>query len=489
MINDKQHIIQKVRAELTISSNERPREKSEQLKQAVQVAIQKLEPVLDNMAGEFLCRIDSLSVEFTLPNSEFDGLGETLEKKLTEKISELLTSQAREIDGGFKNDIEQVTRDQNFKEVVSYFLQRGHLPWWAEPDVLTEAEHWLAGLSANEWISLIKPLAQSRPIVTKRFVKQFSDSVVKRLIQKMLTDQFDSDEVMRLKQEIFQFMKSQKVSDGVLSQTKANLFVKIIDGILSGIDQKKLTDKLLVSAMSKTVEFTGEQNKNQQVLESLSLWLKESDDHKADIWIDQLKKLPGNRFLIADKAEIEKSQLEKKEISTAEFSNKDEAPVAVHAGVVILHPFLESLFKNLGFVEGGTFLNEAAQERAVCLLHYLATGLAEFPEHELLLPKFICGWPLDATINRFLSLTESEKRECESLLSSCIQYWNALKNTSINGLRENFLQRDGILKREEFGWSLYVEQKTTDILLEKLPWGLSVVKLKWMNEMLTVHWH
>jgi hypothetical protein len=171
-----------------------------------------------------------------------------------------------------------------------------------------------------------------------------------------------------------------------------------------------------------------------------------------------------------------------------EFDGIREGLRTKNAGVVILHPFLDSLFQNLGYVENGEFWNEAAKERAVCLIHYLATGEEEFPEYELLLPKFLSGWPTDLPVNRFLNLIESEKKECQSVLLSCIQHWEALKNTSIEGLRDNFLKREGILKKEEFGWSLYIEQKTIDILLDKLPWNLSIIKLKWMDEMITIHW-
>jgi hypothetical protein len=73
------------------------------------------------------------------------------------------------------------------------------------------------------------------------------------------------------------------------------------------------------------------------------------------------------------------------------------------------------------------------------------------------------------------------------VLLSCIQHWDAIKRTSIDGLRENFLHRDGVLKRDEFGWSLYIEEKTIDLMLDKLPWNLSIIKLNWMDEMLTVH--
>ena len=50
------------------------------------------------------------------------------------------------------------------------------------------------------------------------------------------------------------------------------------------------------------------------------------------------------------------------------------------------------------------------------------------------------------------------------------------------------MQREGKLTRKPFDWLLQVEQKTLDILLGRLPWGLSMIKLPWMPEMLRVEW-
>jgi hypothetical protein len=173
---------------------------------------------------------------------------------------------------------------------------------------------------------------------------------------------------------------------------------------------------------------------------------------------------------------------------TEEELEEADGELVSHAGLVLLHPFLPNFFKNLGYLEKSEFINEAARERAVCLMHHLASGNEEFPEFELTLPKFLCEWPLEKPVKRYLPLTDTEKEEAVHLLQSCIQHWDALKSTGIDGLRQNFIRRDGILRKEPFGWSLYVEQNTHDILLQKLPWNLSVMKLPWMDEMLTVHW-
>jgi len=187
---------------------------------------------------------------------------------------------------------------------------------------------------------------------------------------------------------------------------------------------------------------------------------------------------------------------EERESTREEVNQKEEQltsglaeSVSVHhAGIVLLHSYLPLLFKRLGYVEDGSFRNQETRERAVCAIYFLATGESEFPEQELGLAKFLCSWPHGKPINRYLKFSDYEKKECDNLLISVISHWKALKNTSVNGLRTSFLQREGILKQEAFGFTLYVEELTHDILLQQLPWSYSVVKLPWMSEMLTVPW-
>ena len=70
-----------------------------------------------------------------------------------------------------------------------------------------------------------------------------------------------------------------------------------------------------------------------------------------------------------------------------------------------------------------------------------------------------------------------------------ILYWTVLMSTSPDGLREGFLQREGKLTLSDHGnWKLRVEQKSIDILLGYLPWGISMVKLPWMENLLVVEW-
>jgi Contractile injection system tape measure protein len=156
----------------------------------------------------------------------------------------------------------------------------------------------------------------------------------------------------------------------------------------------------------------------------------------------------------------------------------------------LLHPFLRIYLDEVGLLDGESFRDESAQQTAIYLLHYLATKQTDAPEYELVLPKLLCGWPLNEPVSRGLDLPATALTEGENLLQTVINYWDALKSTSPDGLRDGFLQRAGKLTRSDDGnWKLQVEQQAIDILLSRLPWGLSMVKLPMMDDILIVEWH
>ena len=161
------------------------------------------------------------------------------------------------------------------------------------------------------------------------------------------------------------------------------------------------------------------------------------------------------------------------------------------AGLVLLHPFLQFYLEAVGLLDGEYFRDEFAQQTAIYLLYYLATKQIDAPEYELVLPKLLCGWPLNQPVARGLDLPEAALNEGEQLLQTVIDYWEVLKSTSPDGLREGFLQRSGKLTHSGEGdnWKIQVEQQAIDILLGSLPWGLSMVKLPWMKEVLIVEWY
>ncbi len=159
-----------------------------------------------------------------------------------------------------------------------------------------------------------------------------------------------------------------------------------------------------------------------------------------------------------------------------------------NAGIVLLHPFFTAFFREMDLLVDSDFRDEAARQRAVHLIQYLATGSSMLPEYELLLPRFLCNVPFGIPLERFIALTEKEQTEGEELLRAAIRHWKVLQNTSPDGLREGFLQRDGKLEKRTAGWYITVEQRGIDVLLDRLPWSIGMIKLPWMTELLRVEW-
>lgn len=159
-----------------------------------------------------------------------------------------------------------------------------------------------------------------------------------------------------------------------------------------------------------------------------------------------------------------------------------------NAGLVLLWPFLTRYFEMLGLVADGSFVDETARSRAVYLLQFLASGRHDAPEHELLLNKLLCGMPASGSPEFVDAPDEPAKRNAHSLLHAVTQRWEKLKNTSVQGLRETFLLREGRLLRHEDKTTLTVSHKAYDMLLDSLPWSYSIVKLPWMPAALFVQW-
>jgi hypothetical protein len=155
------------------------------------------------------------------------------------------------------------------------------------------------------------------------------------------------------------------------------------------------------------------------------------------------------------------------------------------AGLVLLHPFLPTLFERLRVCADGEL---AQPDRALALLHFLATGETSAPEHALVLPKMLCGLEPAALAGQPVGLGEQDRLEALELLKSAIGHWDALGDTSPDALRGTFLVRPGKLSRRDDDDLLQVELQAYDVLLGRLPWGIGPVRLPWMKRFLWVEW-
>jgi hypothetical protein len=159
-----------------------------------------------------------------------------------------------------------------------------------------------------------------------------------------------------------------------------------------------------------------------------------------------------------------------------------------NAGQVLAAPYMGRLFAMLNLTDQGEFVSLAAKDRAVHLLEYMVTGSSAAPEYDLILNKVLCGMSTSIPLSAGITLTEQEEAVTGQLLNSIIQNWKAIGATSIAGLRETFLRRQGWLRLDEDGWHLLVQPGPFDMLLDQLPWSISLIKHGWMDLPLRVSW-
>lgn len=159
-----------------------------------------------------------------------------------------------------------------------------------------------------------------------------------------------------------------------------------------------------------------------------------------------------------------------------------------NAGLVLAAPYLPRLFGMLDLLDGPAFRDAAAAERGVRLLQYLVDGEESVDEFKLVLNKILCGLPLDTPIEREAGFSEREKEAAEGLLRGMIDNWKGVGHTSLAGLRETFLRREGRLRLKDGAWNLLVAPKPFDMLLDTLPWSIAVIRHRWMDRVIHVAW-
>ncbi|WOA53053.1 contractile injection system tape measure protein [Dickeya solani] len=171
-----------------------------------------------------------------------------------------------------------------------------------------------------------------------------------------------------------------------------------------------------------------------------------------------------------------------------ETLNTDEPVPIANAGLVLVAPYLPRLLTRLALVQDGAFPQPEARYQAIHRLQYLVDQGQNCAEYQLALNKLLCGLPLNAPIPLTPPPDAAARDTLDALLAAILQHWNALGHTSVDGLRQTFLQREGTLWRQADSWKLEVVPGPFDILLDRLPWGYSTIKYAWMDRPLHVVW-
>jgi hypothetical protein len=164
-----------------------------------------------------------------------------------------------------------------------------------------------------------------------------------------------------------------------------------------------------------------------------------------------------------------------------------------NAGLVLFGQYLPALFERLGVLSRNDrdeprIVGLEPASRAVHWLQYLADGRRDAPEPALALNKLLCGLPTAHPILPAVEDDPAAREICDGLIAAVIANWTIIANTSSEGLRETFLQREGRLRHGDDGWDLVVQRKGLDVLIDQIPWSISMVYHRWMPQPIKVTW-
>ncbi|ACH39564.1 hypothetical protein Gbem_2556 [Citrifermentans bemidjiense Bem] len=406
---------------------------------------------------------------------------ERLELDLPESLARALERSLREETAAAQaGDAVNVTLQQGSAEAFLQFLETGMLPWWFRLPSGMNFEQVLLELlaskkrseSGSDKVATALPRILASPLVRRRLLLQFSQDFLSTLLALVSPQGWEAVNAFLVKLDRL-----------AIPTTAGNIAAILWEEAFTAVARgKEVAERDLTAAV----------------------WLSLPPDTQKSAAPQWEVLWPGISAPVSDgvaEPTDSASGKQRDKVSNQELaftgthaalrlSPQSEAEAGIYldnAGLVLLHPFLPQLFRALQVARDEELL---LPERALALLHFLATGSEVAPEYQLMLAKVLCGIDLNTTVRSRQELAEAERKECEALLEAAIHHWGALGNSSANALRGTFLLRPGKLTlRSGAGeWLLQVEASGYDILLGQLPWGISMVKLPWMERMLRVEW-
>ena len=516
-MTDNQHIIRKAAVNFQFSDTDDMAVQQE----ATDWCRNILNPSIDQAFKEFehheeLIILDSLRLDISLDKNS--GWQEGLTEKIVSGLKDKLLSTINTT--GKRGTI--IPSLKRTGEVLAYYFRTGMLPWYTNITSLQELKDKFSNWVHNSPVDLIKGLTMKvkEGNAAKRVVELLSEKDLKIFLAVAMEVKTE------FITELYQDIKSVAGSVTGIASGQKKWTGSIIRSLIAGERPEQAMEKWLAELAIDYPEniqaiipetIRGEMVKNiliQVQIKDLKESAKDIKDKsgitRQNINLEKNQKyiqadpIPGNMItrrvpegpdqtiirgsdseLPANEAVLQQS-LEGRENLYAELTKELADGVFINnAGAVIITPFLYPLFSRLGLHADGSITD---MDKALYTLHYCITGNTKPAEFELILPKILCGAEPGRVTDAEVYLGEEILKEADEMLASIVEHWSALKSTSIEGLRESFLMREGKLSLIKDSWLLKVEQRAYDMLLQQLPWNISMIKLPWMQNLLKTEW-
>ncbi len=413
----------------------------------------------------------------------------------------------------------KLTRQAASVDCFIHFLLHGTLPWWADPTWMDAASEWVARMTAPQLTQVVE-LLKKHPYTRSRLAQQFDSvfiTVLLRQHQLVLTNN-----VAAAWQQL-ERMPAADTSAAAFKQLQKAYWTYWIGRCVSATD---VTQTALIRALqrwsedkpwakepwfglplgkiaSHNTDVASRADGGLTLLKELLVSVSKTPSNEDVLSTAPVKGTTGHSALgevIHDATFREDINEEEhptnktihhtglgEEVNTLvdkeKFTGSDENALYVDAaGLVMLHPFLEELFRSGNLWDAAGWTSDQAQHIAVALVSWLANGERKIPEYQMTMSKLLCGMPLEVVLDVAVVCDDALLQSGTALLEAVIAHWKALGNVSPDALREGFLQRRGKIAARDGGWLITMEKKAQDVLLARLPWGISMVRLPWCGK-------
>ena len=423
----------------------------------------------ENGSSEIYINIDKLSIDLgVLSESEVsESFIRSVEPKLINELQKQLQHYMDHDEDDAHLGLNSIA-DQEFKALLR-FLETGTFPWWYSQQAQKTPADILNTLK-DEGIEklLLNVTSLQSPAAPDGFIERLFIHLEPSDHEPILQRLIDLLNNGRLKVNAEAILKNRTAIGAIFSLDAKKVYQHLFAFLLQ--NNTREGDNFMVNFFQRII------SKENISTESLR-------EDKLSKHLDGLEELITSF--------INNNELPGKVMSTGEKESFTEEAIYIgNAGLLLLHPFLQALFSDSGLLneEAKSFVSEQSKQKAAVLLYYLQAGQPDYKEWEMPLNKILCGMHYQDVLPDSIVLTDLDKQNCNELLAAAISHWSALKGAGIEALRNTFLLRAGKMSMKESHWLMQVERTGADILLDRLPWGYSTIKLPWLEQLIITEW-
>ncbi|MCX8533023.1 contractile injection system tape measure protein [Chryseobacterium luquanense] len=487
---NQEYTIQKVVVEITVNNKEKAFSIKDDINSFLSIDVF---PEIEKYLNALEYQLDDYSLQIPRLELNLDVKSSSLNTELKDKIAQLFKEELSEITKPIDKSDYETERDSKVYlihhqektiQTFIHFLEKGYMPWWN---------------SDTNGIAFLESSVFNTLTLNNNFQKRIKSILPKENVRERIINQLSNEQIAQL---CLSLLKN--------SELKINLETDIIQHISKlNHPERQIVWRLVLNVVSQHLNSSNTDLKeyfSQQIIKVKSF---SNDLSKVKASYQKLRivakifplikeeKIPEIiKNTVIDNPENAKTSTEtidkKDENSNIlshkdENSNQDDGQYIQNAGLILIHPFIKTLFEYCDLLHPKTH-QLIDPESCAHLLHYIATGKTNAPEYDMTFEKFLCNIPINQTINRHIKLSRKHKTQAKNVIESVQHNWNPMKKSSVALLQNEFFQRSGKLVASDHDYTLTVERKTQDILLDKLGWGISMIKLPWQEKFILVNW-